>query len=68
MEEQVRFSHEPVTLRVEEVARMLGISRGSAYEAIQRGEIPHIRIGRRVLVSKKALDRFLDGVTKQGQD
>lgn len=68
MEKQGKSSPEKVTLRVTEVARMLGISRGSAYEAIQRGEIPHIRIGRRVLVSKKALDRFLDGVTKQGQD
>jgi excisionase family DNA binding protein len=61
-------NHDAATLTVIEVAKLLRISRGSAYEAIQRGEIPHIRIGRRVLVPKKALDSFLDGVTKQGQD
>jgi len=62
LEKQGQFYTEKVTLRVTEVAKILGISRGSAYEAIQRGEIPHIRIGRRVLVPKKALDKFLDGV------
>jgi excisionase family DNA binding protein len=68
LEKQSQFQRETVTLRVTEVARILGISRGSAYEAIQRGEIPHIRIGRRVLVPKKALDRFLNGEVKGIQD
>ena len=34
---------------LEEVASLLRISRGSAYEAARRGEIPTIRIGRRLL-------------------
>jgi excisionase family DNA binding protein len=29
------------------------------YEAVQRGEIPSTRIGRRILVPKAALERFL---------
>lgn len=44
---------------VEEAAQLLGISRSFAYEAVQRGEIPSMRIGRRVLVPKAALERFL---------
>ena len=46
---------------VEEAARVLGISRSFAYEAIQRGEIPSMRIGRRILVPnfRAALKRFL---------
>jgi excisionase family DNA binding protein len=48
-----------LTLTVEEAAATLGISRASAYEAVRRGEIPAIRIGRRVLVSRVALDRLL---------
>lgn len=51
---------------VEEVAQLLGISRSFAYEAVQRGEIPSMRIGRRILVPKVALERFLsmrDGQT-----
>jgi excisionase family DNA binding protein len=48
-----------LTLTVEEAAATLGISRASGYEAVRRGEIPAIRIGRRVLVPRVALDRLL---------
>jgi excisionase family DNA binding protein len=44
-----------------EVARLLRISRGSAYEAAKRKEIPTIRIGRRILVPVDALERLLGG-------
>jgi excisionase family DNA binding protein len=44
---------------VEEAAQLLGISRSFAYEAVQRGDIPSMRIGRRILVPKAALQRFL---------
>ena len=45
---------------VEEAAQLLGISRSFAYEAVRRGDIPSIRIGRRILVPKAALHRLLD--------
>jgi excisionase family DNA binding protein len=48
-----------LTLTVEEAAASLGISRASAYEAVRRGEIPSIRIGRRVLVPKASLARLV---------
>jgi len=41
-----------LTLTVEEAAQLLGISRALAYEAVQRGEIPHLRVGRRILVPR----------------
>jgi excisionase family DNA binding protein len=44
-----------------EVAALLRISRGSAYEAARRKEIPTIRIGRRLLVPSDALERLLSG-------
>ena len=44
---------------IEEAAARLRISRGSAYEAARRGEIPVLRIGRRLLVPRLALDRML---------
>lgn len=50
-----------LTLTVEEAAEILGLSRAFAYEAVRRGEIPSIRIGRRVLVPKAALNRLLSG-------
>ena len=53
------MKHEVFT--VEEVAKLLRISRGSAYEAARCGEIPTIRIGRRLLVPRAALERLLAG-------
>ena len=49
-----------LTLTVEEAAAALGLSRAFTYEAVNRGEIPSIRIGRRILVPKVALDRLLE--------
>jgi excisionase family DNA binding protein len=44
-----------------EAATILRISRGSAYEAAKRKEIPTVRIGRRLLVPAAALERMLAG-------
>ncbi len=38
-------------LRIHEAARMLGIGRSTAYELINAGEIPVVRIGRSVRIS-----------------
>jgi excisionase family DNA binding protein len=46
-------------LTVEEAGRLLGISRNSAYEAARRGELPAIRIGKRLIVPRAALERLL---------
>ena len=48
-----------LTFTVEETAALLGISRGSAYEAVRRGELPAIRIGHRLLVPVVALNQLL---------
>jgi excisionase family DNA binding protein len=53
-------SSERLTMTVEEVARALGISRAFAYEAVRRGDIPHIKIGRRTLIPRAALARVLE--------
>ena len=48
-----------LTLTVDEVAQMLGLSRSATYEAIARGEIPSLRFGRRIVVTQRALHRML---------
>ena len=50
---------EAQTVSVVEAARRLGIGRSLAYEAAQRGEIPAIRIGRRLVVPLAALEAML---------
>lgn len=52
------------TMTVEEAAEVLQISRKSAYLAARRGELPIIRIGRRLLVSRPALDRMIQDAGK----
>jgi excisionase family DNA binding protein len=47
------------TLTVDEVAVVLGIARSSAFAAVSKGEIPSVRIGRRLLVPTAALRRQL---------
>jgi len=49
------------TCSVEEAAAILGVSRGLAYAAARAGEIPAIRLGRRLLVLVEPLRRMLDG-------
>ena len=58
---------EKLVLSVPEAASRLGIGRNSAYEAVRRGEIPTIRIGKRILVPVSALDRLLDGASEQSR-
>ena len=50
---------EKLTITVPEAAQLLGVSRMTAYSAVREGTIPSLRIGRRVLVPRAALDRLL---------
>jgi excisionase family DNA binding protein len=52
---------EKLTLTVEETAKLLGLSRNSAYQGIATGEIPHIKVGKRILIPRKALEKILEG-------
>lgn len=51
---------ECLTLSVEEAGRILGYSRNTAYDAAKRGELPTIRLGRKIRVPKVALQRLLE--------
>ena len=50
------------TYTVEEAGEALGLSRNGAYDAVKRGDIISIRIGKRILIPRAALDRMIDGV------
>ena len=47
------------TLTVEQAPAVLGIGRNSAYQAVASGQLPVIRIGRRLLVPRTARERLL---------
>jgi excisionase family DNA binding protein len=52
---------EPKTQTIDEAAKELGIGRNQTYAVARRGEIPTIRIGKRILVLKAPLKRMLEG-------
>jgi excisionase family DNA binding protein len=51
---------ETLVLSVPKAGALIGLSRNSAYQAVKRGQLPTIRIGKRLLVPKAALQRLLD--------
>jgi len=53
-----------LTLTIQETADLLGISRSKAYEAARVGQIPSIRVGTRLLVSRRRLEQMIDGQTQ----
>ncbi len=48
-----------LTLTVDEAAQVLGISRAFAYELVRRGEIPSLRLGRRIIIPRKLVEELL---------
>ncbi len=48
-----------MTLTVEEAAALLGISRTLGYELVARRELPSLRLGRRIVVPRRALEELL---------
>lgn len=57
--EPVRFEELPDVLTAEEVARVLRLGRNTVYDCLRSGEIPSVRIGRRLLIPKAALLQML---------
>lgn len=54
-------NEQQLMLTVTEVARLLRISRGTAYEAVRTGQLPSIRFGRVIRVPRHALECLLAG-------
>jgi excisionase family DNA binding protein len=49
----------PEIMTVPEAAAYLGIGRSAAYEAARRGQLPTLRLGRKLRVSRAAVERAL---------
>ncbi|MCB2178407.1 helix-turn-helix domain-containing protein [bacterium] len=50
-------------LRISQVAEALGISRSFAYNLINKGEIPHVKIGSAIRVKRDDLLSYIDKKT-----
>ena len=52
----------PITLKADEVAQVLGISRANAYVLMHSSDFPTLRIGKRMVVPK---DKLIEWINKQ---
>lgn len=50
-----------LTMSVGEAAEMLGLSKNATYEAIHAGQIPHLKVGSRYIISRAALMKMIRG-------
>jgi excisionase family DNA binding protein len=57
--EEGGMEQRPLVVSVPDAAVLLGISRAHAYELVARGELPHLRLGRRVVIPRAALESLL---------
>lgn len=49
---------------VTEAAKVLGISRTLAYDLANSGELPVLRLGKRMVIPKASLERILENVVR----
>lgn len=56
-----------LALTVAEAAERLRISQVAAYRQIKTGQIPSVRVGRRLLVPAAWIDQLLEGAVKDWQ-
>lgn len=55
-------------LTIEELCKELGIGRSKAYQLLKDKQIPSGKIGRRILIRRSDVDRYIDKIlnAKQG--
>ena len=65
-EPQEKPKYRGMAMSVEDMAEELAIGRNVAYELVQQPGFPSFQIGRRVLVSRKGLQEWIDEQCKKG--
>jgi len=62
MQQPMKHGDPPAAMTAEQALALLGgvISRASFYAAIRRGEVPHRRLGKRIIIPRHAFLRWLE--------
>ena len=69
MKESVFTSYDqlPLLLNVKQLAVLLGVSDSSVYELIEEEDFPSLRIGKRIVIPKEELRKWITSHTKGGR-
>ena len=54
----------PLMLNMKQLSDLLGISDASAYELVQEEDFPSLRIGKRIVIPKEELRKWISAHTK----
>ena len=54
------MTEERLVYTPQELCALLGLSRTAVYERLREGSLPSIRVGRRILIPRRALAEMLD--------
>jgi excisionase family DNA binding protein len=55
------------TMSVSDAARVLGISRTTAYECVRTGDLPALKLGGRIVIPTQVIEELLTQVTAIGE-
>jgi excisionase family DNA binding protein len=58
-----RPDRSPLTLSVPEAAKLLGVSCDLVYDLVSQGELPALRLGRRIVLPRRALEELVDSAS-----
>jgi excisionase family DNA binding protein len=53
----------PLTLSVQDAAKLLGVSRDLVYDLVAQGELPALRLGRRIVLPHRALEELVQAAS-----
>ena len=69
MKESVFTSYDQLSLllNVKQLAALLGVSDSSVYKLIEEEDFPSLRIGKRIVIPKEELRKWITSHTKGGQ-
>lgn len=57
-------TEERLTYSIEETGRLLGLSRATTYTLANQGKLPVLRLGKRLIVPRQALEQMLANAGK----
>ena len=62
----MKLKTKAATVNIPDAAEILGIGRQTAYDLARQGKLPVLRLGKRLVVPKVALERMLADAGKTG--
>ncbi len=54
------MSEDRLVYTAREVQELLGLSRTAVYDRLRDGTLPSVRVGARILIPRRSLERFLE--------